>query len=147
MKDNVLISVSGSHIYDNYTEDLLEMITTGSYQLKDGVYTITYSETEPNNSGSYKTTFTIDPNRKVTVVREGEISSHMIFEQGQKHLIYYDTDFGAMTIGVSADRIETKLSENGGDIEIVYSIEIDQSLASDNILKLNVRKTKPYTLS
>lgn len=147
MKDNVLISVSGSHIYDNYTEDLLEMITTGSYQLKDGVYTITYSETEPNNSGSYKTTFTIDPNRKVTVVREGEISSHMIFEQGQKHLIYYDTDFGAMTIGVSADRIETKLSENGGDIEIVYSIEIDQSVASDNILKLNVRKTKPYTLS
>lgn len=147
MKDNVLISVSGSHIYDNYTEDLLEMITTGSYQLKDGVYTITYSETEPNNSGSYKTTFTIDPNRKVTVVREGEISSHMIFEQGQKHLIYCDTDFGAMTIGVSADRIETKLSENGGDIEIVYSIEIDQSLASDNILKLNVRKTKPYTLS
>ena len=147
MKDNVLISVSGSHIYDNYTEDLLEMITTGSYQLKDGVYTITYSETEPNNSGSYKTTFTIDPNSKVTVVREGEISSHIIFEQGQKHLIYYDTDFVAMTIGVSADRIETKLSENGGDIEIVYSIEIDQSLASDNILKLNVRKTKPYTLS
>lgn len=147
MKDNVLISVSGSHIYDNYTEDLLEMITTGSYQLKDGVYTITYSETEPNNSGSYKTTFTIGPDRKVTVVREGEISSHMIFEQGQKHLIYYDTDFGAMTIGVSADRIDTKLSENGGDIEIVYSIEIDQSVASDNILKLNVRKTKPYTLS
>jgi uncharacterized beta-barrel protein YwiB (DUF1934 family) len=147
MKDNVLISISGSHIYENYTEDLLEMVTPGIYQVKDGVYTITYCETELNNSGSYTTTLTIDPNRKVTVVREGEISSHMIFEQGQKHLIYYDTEFGSMTIGVSANRIDAKLSENGGEIEIVYSIEIDQAVASDNILKLNVRKTKPYTLS
>ena len=34
MKDNVLISVSGSHIYENYTEDLMEMLTPGNYYVK-----------------------------------------------------------------------------------------------------------------
>jgi uncharacterized beta-barrel protein YwiB (DUF1934 family) len=147
MKDNVLISISGIHIYDNYTEDLLEMVTPGNYIIENGKYVITYNETEPDTSGSYKTTVTIDPNRKITVVREGEISSHIIFEQGQKHIIYYDTEFGSMTIGVSANKINTSLTENGGDIEIDYSLEIDQAVASDNILKFNVRKTKQYSPS
>jgi len=71
----------------------------------------------------------------------------MIFEQGQKHLIYYDTEFGSMTIGVSANKVNTTLTENGGDIEIDYSLEIDHAIASDNILKMNVRKTKPFSLS
>lgn len=147
MKDNVLISVSGSHIYENYTEDLMEMLTPGNYHIKDGTYTITYNEPDSDSSDSYTTTLTIDPNRRITIIREGEVPSHMVFEQGEKHVIYYDTEFGAMTIGVSANRINAKLSENGGDIEIDYSIEIDHAVASDNILKLNVRKTKPYTLS
>lgn len=147
MNDNVLISISGSHVYDNYTEDLLEMVTPGNYIMKDGAYIITYRETGPDPSESYKTTVTIDPDHKVTVVREGAISSHMIFEQGQKHLIYYDTEFGFMTIGVSANKVNTTLTENGGDIEIDYSLEIDHAIASDNILKMNVRKTKPFSLS
>lgn len=147
MNDNVLISISGSHVYDNYTEDLLEMVTPGNYIMKDGAYIITYRETGPDPSESYKTTVTIDPDHKVTVVREGAISSHMIFEQGQKHLIYYDTEFGSMTIGVSANKVNTTLTENGGDIEIDYSLEIDHAIASDNILKMNVRKTKPFSLS
>lgn len=148
MNENYLISVSGSHIYDNYTEELLEMVTPGSYIKKDeGGYVITYRETEPESSDSYLTTVTVDPNRKVTVIREGEISSHMIFEQGQKHLIYYDTEFGSMTIGVSANKVNSNLSESGGDIEIDYSLEIDHAVTSDNILKMNVRKTNPMRLS
>lgn len=147
MNDNVLISISGSHAYDDYTEDLLEMVTPGNYIMKDGAYVITYRETGPDSSESYITTVTIDRDRKITVVREGEISSHMIFEQGQKHLIYYDTEFGAMTIGVSASKVNTKLTENGGDIEIDYSLEIDHAVASENILKMKVRKTKPFNLS
>lgn len=148
MNDNFLISISGSHIYDSYTEELLEMVTPGSYIKTDaGSYEIKYRETEPESSDSYLTTVTIDPNRKVTVIREGEISSHMIFEQGQKHLIYYDTEFGSMTIGVSASKVNSTLSDNGGDIEIDYSLEIDHAVTSDNILKMNVRKTNPMKLS
>ena len=70
MKDNVLISVSGSHIYENYTEDLMEMLTPGNYYVKDGTYTISYSEAESDSSNSYTTTLTIDPNRRITIIRE-----------------------------------------------------------------------------
>lgn len=141
MDKKVLVSISGSHRFDQYTEELLEMIIPGRLTVQDGAYVITYQETEPETSDLYKTTVTVDPARRITVIREGEISSHMVFEQGQKHLMYYDTNFGSLTIGVAANRINSTLSETGGDLEIDYSLEIDQAVASDNIFKINVRTT------
>lgn len=140
-ENNVLVSVSGSHQYDHYTEEMLEMIIPGRFTIQDGAYIITYKETEPESSDIYTTTITVDNSRRITVVRDGDISSHMVFEQGQRHLMYYDTNYGSMTIGVSAKKVNSSLTENGGDIEIKYSLEIDQAVTSDNIFKMNIRTT------
>lgn len=139
--NNVLVSVSGTHRYDQYTEDLLEMVIPAKYTMQNGAYIITYKETEPESSDIYTTTVTVGPDRRITVVRDGDISSHMIFEQGQKHLMYYDTDFGSMTIGVSANRVNTSLDETGGDIEVDYALEIDHTVASENVFRMNIRAT------
>ena len=64
----------------------------------------------------------------------------MIFEQGQKHLVHYDTEFGSITIGVSASRVRYTLGENGGDISIDYALEIDNTVATENKLIMNVRE-------
>lgn len=144
---NVLISVKGSHVYEADNEDVVEMLMPGTFARTEDGYVITYNETEPDTSDQTKTTVTVDPSMRITVVREGTIHSHMIFEQGQKHLVYYDTEYGALTVGVSASKINSTLSEKGGDLEIDYAIEIDNSVASLNRFRLNVRKTKLYPLS
>ena len=138
--NNYWISIKGNHFYEDNTDDATEIITQGSYTAMNGGYEIVYDETEPETGSITKTTVTIDPQHRITVVREGDIESHMIFEQGQKHLVHYDTEFGSITIGVSASRVRYTLGENGGDISIDYALEIDNTVATENKLIMNVRE-------
>ncbi|MDR1116692.1 MAG: DUF1934 domain-containing protein [Oscillospiraceae bacterium] len=140
MNNNALISIKTDLLYEDDNSDSLEMITQGQYcRLNNGEYTIKYSESDPENTGNVETTVTITPAGLVTVEREGDIYSHMVFEQGQKHLVHYETEYGSLTVGISAKKVAAVLSDTGGDLEIDYSVEIDNAVASDNSLKVNVR--------
>ena len=141
MKENALISVTTNLVYEDDGIDSIEMITQGQYCVNDGEFIIKYSESDPEQIGNINTTMTISPDGLVTIVREGDIHSHMVFEQGHKHLMHYDTQYGSITVGISAKKVATLLGENGGDVEIDYAIEIDNALASENTLRLNVRKS------
>jgi len=70
----------------------------------------------------------------------------MIFEQGQKHFGLYNTSFGAMTVAVCAQRVKHNMSDEGGDLEVDYSIEVDHALTGENSFHINVRKTPPTTM-
>lgn len=136
---NALISVKTSLVYEDDGADAIEMITHGQFCKDSDGYIIKYWETDFENSGNTKTTVTVEDNGLITVVREGDIHSHMVFEQGHKHLVHYDTEFGSLTVGISASKIRTTLGDDGGDIEINYAVEIDNTLASENRLKMNVK--------
>jgi len=139
--NNALISIQGRHFFDDETSDEMEIIMPGVYSPSDSGYIITYCETGEDTLECIQTTVTVG-DRKITVDREGEMPSRMIFEQGKKHLVHYDTQFGALTVGVSASKVKYDLSESGGDISVDYSIEIDSAVASENVFKLNVKRAK-----
>ena len=96
MKKDVLITIKGLQNYEDQEEDRVELVTRGSFYLKNDDYYITYKESELTGLGSTTTTVKIEPER-VTVLRFGETRSHMVFEEGQKHISYYDTAAGALT--------------------------------------------------
>lgn len=66
----------------------------------------------------------------------------MVFEEGRKHFSMYETPYGAMTVGVSARRVQSSLSDTGGDIELVYAVEIDHAVAGENFFQINVREAR-----
>ena len=55
---------------------------------------------------------------KVSMLRFGKQTSQLVVEKGTRHLCHYETDYGAISLGVSADEIEHGLDENGGLAEI-----------------------------
>ena len=138
--ENVLVSITSRQFYDDQNGDSMELITSGNFAERNGGYILTYKETDPDTEGATYTTVTTEPDGRVIVVREGEIQSQMIFEQGQKHIVHYDTNYGSLTVGVAARKVRTALDQNGGDINIEYAIEIDNSVASENRLNLNINK-------
>ncbi|MDL2289111.1 DUF1934 domain-containing protein, partial [Oscillospiraceae bacterium OttesenSCG-928-F05] len=143
---NAIISIQGTHSYDHADSDTVEIITPGSFQNRRGNYVITYNETElEHQGGTTTTTVTVESDTKISVIRSGDIHSHMIFEQGRKHLVYYDTQFGSLVIGVSASRVDTRLGKDGGRIEIDYAIEIDNTVAAENKFRLNIRSSGEKT--
>ena len=73
-------------------------------------------------------------------MRVGEFNSQLVFQEGRRHLSMYNTPYGAMTIGVNTRHLLARLTDQGGDIEVDYSVEVDHALAGRNIFRINVRE-------
>ena len=80
---------------------------------------------------------------RVTLLREGNTNSQMVFEEGRRHLSMYETPYGALSIGVNTRRMRSTVDEAGGDLEIDYAIEIDNLVAGQNLFRMNVKKHQP----
>ena len=76
----------------------------------------------------------------MTLLREGNTNSQMVFEEGRRHLSMYETPFGELSIGINTKRMRSTVDEAGGDLEIDYAIEIDNLLAGQNLFRMNVKK-------
>ncbi len=140
MKDNVIISIKGSQIYEGREPDVTELVTSGTLWEDDGGYTISYMETELTGLEGTTTQLRVEGPR-VTLLREGSVNSQMIFEVGRKHLSMYETPYGSLAIGIDTRRMKNTLDASGGDLEIDYAIEVDNLLAGKSLLQLSVKKS------
>lgn len=138
MKKDVIISLKGRQT-DGGEKEEIELVTEGSYYKKGGNYYVTYKETEVTGMEGTTTTLKIEDN-KVTMMRFGQNNSQLIFEKGQRHLCCYETDFGAFTIGVTSNKVDIDVTENGGEISAVYQIEIDNNSSGYNDFHLQIRE-------
>lgn len=138
MKKEVIITISGMQNYEGQDPDNVELVTSGTYEERDdGTYLI-YDETELTGMGSTTTTVKVEDD-KVSIIRFGDTSTHMVFQEGQKHISYYDMGFGAFTIGINTRRIARNFNQGGGTLEIEYCMEINNAMAGENSFFLTFR--------
>ncbi len=142
MKKDVIITIRGLQSFEDADNDSVELVTSGRFYEKGGSYYVSYKESELTGLGDTTTTVKIEDD-KVTVMRFGELQTHMVFEAGQKHISYYDMGFGALTVGVSTRSIDKKLSESGGQMKIDYAMEINNAVAGESALFMDIRETAP----
>ena len=141
MTENVIISIKGKQLYAESGPEEMELVTSGTLKRNGrGGYTVSYQETELTGLEGTTTRLHIDGGR-VTLLREGNINSQMVFEEGRRHLSMYETPYGALSIGVNTRRMRSTLGEAGGDLEIDYAIEIDNLVAGQNLFRMNVKRT------
>ncbi len=143
MTDNVIISIKGRQLYAESSPDEVELVTSGTLK-RDGAggYIVSYAETELTGLEGTTTRLHVDGGR-VTLLREGNVNSQMVFEEGRRHLSMYETPYGALSIGINTRRMRSTLGEAGGDLEIDYAIEIDNLIAGQNLFRMNVRANPP----
>ena len=75
-------------------------------------------------------------------MRVGEFNSQLVFQEGRRHFSMYNTPYGAMTIGVNTRHLLAQLTDQGGDIEVDYSVEVDHALAGRNVFRISVRESE-----
>lgn len=126
MNKDVIISVTGNRNSPEDGEDRLELVTEGKYYKEGDTYYVTYDESEVTGMKGTTTTLKVTDGT-VTLVRSGTVNSHLVFEKGQKHVSYYDTVYGAFTVGVTASNVYIDIDDNGGSILVDYSVEIDNN--------------------
>lgn len=140
MNKEVIISVTGTQLNEYGEVDFQELITTGSYYLKNGAYFIIYSESEVSGMSGTTTFLKAEPDR-VTLNRTGTSQQKQVFESGQRHRANYFTPFGVMYIAITPSIVEVNLTDAGGSINLEYVLEVENEKISDNKLSLTVRET------
>ncbi len=141
----VVIRIQGRQSFQGSQPESVELVTDGFYWGDDGKYMISYPESEVTGLAGTVTTFEVTDS-SASLIREGTVTSHMIFEPGRKHLSLYDMGFGALTIGVDARRVKSDLNDSGGTLEIDYKIEIEHMIAGESSFFITVQETADKTL-
>lgn len=146
MDKDVILSIRGQQIFDNGEPEVTELVTEGLLSCDgDDEYTLSYQESELTGLEGTLTTFQIEKGR-VTLLREGQVNSQMVFEQGRRHLSMYNTPYGALSIGVNTRKMKVDLGESGGEIEINYALEVDHAVAGENLFQISIRERGGRTL-
>lgn len=136
---DVIISVRGVQSAEDSEQSVMELVTEGKYYKEDGAYYVTYKESEVTGMEGTTTTLRVS-NGIVTLMRMGSVNSHFVFQQGQKHVSYYDTEHGAFTIGVLANEVDVRMDDCGGEIRVGYQLEIDNSKSGENDFFMSIRE-------
>ena len=139
MEKEVLISIKGMQKYEGTPPDVMELVTKGRLARDGEGYTLSYQESELTGLEGTLTTIQVE-GEQVTLMRVGEFNSQLVFQEGRRHLSMYNTPYGAMAIGVNTRHLLASLNDQGGDIEVDYTIEVDHALAGRNIFRINVRE-------
>ena len=139
MNNNVIISIIGRQAYEGAEDDEIELVTEGVLKKQNGGYCLSYTESELTGLNGTKTVFDIVGDT-ITMTRTGDIRSQMVFQKGRKLYSVYDTPYGALTIGIQADRVKADICDYCGVIDISYTIEVDHAMTGESSLSIKVRK-------
>ena len=113
-------------------------MTEGTLEYRDGGWDICYEESELTGMAGVTTSFRLEPGT-VILERTGKLQSQMIFRLGIPHESLYQMDFGALMLTVCAQMIEATIDENGGTVDLGYSIAIENNDAGLVEYHLEVR--------
>ena len=73
------------------------------------------------------------------VQKDGGVGTQLQIEKGKRNLCHYETGFGSMTLGVTADEIVNELTEKGGTVRFAYLLDANSAdLVSRNRLEVTV---------
>lgn len=136
--NDYIIEIKGTQGIDAQS-DVIELSTIGTLSEKDGKYLITYEENKTLEEKTVKTKV-LTEDGKVIMLRSGGIDSRMVIEKGKRNTCFYSIPQGELVLGIFGEEIENNLNSNGGRLTMSYTIDIENSLISQNKVEISVRK-------
>ena len=124
MKIPVILSIQGCQYYPEQEPEVIELVTEGMLEFRDGGWDICYEESDLTGMAGVTTTFRLEPGQ-VLLRRSGKLRSEMIFREGVEHDSLYQMDFGALMLTVCAKQIQADITIQGGSVDLLYSIQIE----------------------
>ena len=138
MKKEVTLSIEGRQTYQDQEPEIIELLTDGTMEFRNGGWDISYEESELTGLAGVTTTFRVEPD-KVTLTRKGSLNSTMIFQENVVHESLYQMPFGALMLSVKATRVFFDIVPDGGVIDLSYDISIENSEAGVIDYHLDIR--------
>lgn len=138
MEKKAMITIRGTQKAQNEEPQTVEFITGGKLQRFGRKLRVSYEESDLIGMEGVTSAFEVDGDR-VALERTGKLQSRMEFVEGQKTESLYSMDFGAMLLGVTARRVESHMTDEGGSIHLEYGVELERNFLGLNTYDIQVK--------
>lgn len=131
-----IIKITDRHVQDG-EECEAELTTSGEFEITENGCRVVYSETDEELDNCV-TTLDVEGSRKISMTRSGKYNTEMVIEKDRRHSCYYKTPYGELIMGIFAKNVLSEMTENGGILNFSYTIDFNNTPASENELTVNV---------
>ena len=138
MKTELVLNLRGTQTYDGQEPDVIELVTEGTMEFYDGGWNISYEESDLTGLAGVTTTFRVEPDR-VILERTGNLRSRMVFQKDVPHDSLYQMSFGTLMLTVCAKHLFFDIVPDGGVVDLLYTIEIENNAAGTVDYHLEIR--------
>ncbi|MBQ4598845.1 MAG: DUF1934 domain-containing protein [Clostridia bacterium] len=107
---------------------------------KGGRLEIEYEESEITGMEGSKTKVIVDKDNPslVSILREGAVSTALVFEAGKRHHCVYETPYFPIELCVNTLSLENKLTYEGGYFTAEYLVEMNGMLAEKTHITVTI---------
>ena len=141
MTKDVLLSIKGLYAEDNEDADSIETLTPAEFYIKENIYYLFFEEIMDDSTGVTKSRIKYS-DKCFELTRKGEISVHLLFEEGKKTLNTYQMPYGNLVVGLDTRRIQKNETDEEIRIVIDYAMEINYQQVSDNTIDITIKAVK-----
>ena len=116
-------------------------ISEGIMRLYGGKIDIIYDEDSMTELIGCETTLSFpvkDPGR-VTMSRDGLVRTVLMFCEGERYISVYETEYGSFELGVVTEKCDNNVTLNGGEMRIIYTVELRGTRAEHNDITIKIR--------
>ena len=138
MKRDAIIRIVSLQRTEN-GDNSSEMSVVGTLLSEDKKTIIEYIENN-EETGPEETTITVSGSDTVSIIRNGQFSSEMMVEKGKRHLTFYRTPYGELTMGIYGTNVEFEKDEKGATLKLKYDLDFNNGFVSENTMKIYIEE-------
>ena len=138
---NVIIKIKGTQGSGD-EKSVIEFSSEGTLSREGEKYLLSYSEDAVIEGGRIETLLTADGKDSVILERKGALNSKLLIEKGVRNNCFYSVPEGSLTLGIFGKEVDNRLCDTGGKIKMVYTLDANMRLISENTVEISVREIK-----
>lgn len=135
----VLVKIKGIQGLDD-DKAVIELSTEGTLRRFENEYIITYSEDQTVEGSKIKTQLTVKDSGTVILERRGDLNSRLIITEGERNNCLYAIPQGSLTLGIYGKEVKSNMTEHGGTVKMVYTIDVNLEPLSENTVEITVEE-------
>ena len=128
MTKDVLITISG--VQFDIEDEAIELVTDGTYYLKNGKHYIFYEE-QPESNGPVINNMVKFNENSFEMTKKGGSNSHLLFNKERKTSTVYHTSAGPIQIDTVTRNFSVTETEQELTVKINYTLDINYNFISE----------------